>query len=60
VLTDLDIAALVAFHRERGAEATLHLIAVDDPSAFGVVALDDDGRIGDSSRSRRPARRRAT
>ena len=46
VLTDLDIAALVAFHRERGAEATLHLIAVDDPSAFGVVAIDDDGRIG--------------
>ncbi|MFN8022683.1 MAG: NDP-sugar synthase [Acidimicrobiales bacterium] len=45
VLTDLDIGALVAFHRESGAEATLHLIAVDDPSAFGVVAIDDDGRI---------------
>lgn len=45
VLTDLDIAALVRFHREQGADATLHLIAVDDPSAFGVVALDDQGRI---------------
>ena len=45
VLTDLDVAALVAFHRDRGAEATLHLIAVADPSAFGVVALDDDGRV---------------
>ena len=29
----------------RGAEATIHLIPVDDPSAFGVVELDDDGRI---------------
>lgn len=45
VLTDLDVGALVAFHRERGAAATLHLIAVDDPSSFGVVALDADGRI---------------
>lgn len=45
VLTDLDIAALVDFHRARGAEATLHLIAVPDPSAFGVVALDDVGRV---------------
>ncbi|MFN6118734.1 MAG: sugar phosphate nucleotidyltransferase [Actinomycetes bacterium] len=45
VLTDLDIGRLVAFHREREAAATIHLIAVDDPSAFGVVALDADGRI---------------
>jgi mannose-1-phosphate guanylyltransferase len=45
VLTDLDIATLVDFHRARGAEATLHLIAVPDPSAFGVVALDDVGRV---------------
>ena len=45
VLTDLDIDLLVAFHRKRGAMATLHLIAVDDPSSFGVVAIDDDGRI---------------
>lgn len=45
VLTDLDVAALVDFHRARHAEATLHLIGVDDPSAFGVVALDDLGRV---------------
>lgn len=45
VLTDLDIAALVEFHRQRGAEATLHLIAVPDPSAFGVVALDERGCV---------------
>jgi mannose-1-phosphate guanylyltransferase len=45
VLTDLDVSDLVRFHRERGAEATLHLIGVPDPSAFGVVALDEAGRV---------------
>jgi mannose-1-phosphate guanylyltransferase len=45
VLTDLDVARLVEFHRLRAAEATVHLIAVADPSAFGVVALDADGRV---------------
>jgi len=45
VLTDLSISQLVDFHRERGAEATIHLIGVEDPSAFGVVALDGDGRV---------------
>jgi mannose-1-phosphate guanylyltransferase len=45
VLTDLDVSQLVAFHREHGAEATIHLIGVPDPSAFGVVALQPDGRV---------------
>lgn len=45
VLTDLDIAALVAFHRSNGAEATLHLTPVDDPSAFGVVDSDPAGLV---------------
>jgi mannose-1-phosphate guanylyltransferase len=45
VMTDLDVAALVAAHRRFGAEATLHLIGVDDPSAFGVVDLADDGSV---------------
>lgn len=46
VITDLDVAELVAAHRDRGAEATLHLIGVDDPSAFGVVDLDDPDSTG--------------
>ena len=45
ILTDLDVSELVQFHREHGAEATIHLIGVPDPSAFGVVAVDDDGRV---------------
>jgi mannose-1-phosphate guanylyltransferase len=45
VLTDLDISALVDFHRRRRATATIHLTAVDDPSRFGVVTTDDQGRV---------------
>ena len=45
VLTDLDIAALVEFHRLHSAEAIIHLIGVDDPSSFGVVAIDSEGRV---------------
>jgi NDP-sugar pyrophosphorylase family protein len=45
VLTDLDVTALVSFHREHGAEGTIHLTPVSDPSAFGVVPTDDDGRV---------------
>jgi len=45
VITDLDVAALVEAHRRFGAEATLHLRPVGDPSAFGVVELDRDGRV---------------
>ena len=44
VLTDLDLTSLVAFHRERGAEGTIALHPVADPSTFGVVPTDDQGR----------------
>ena len=45
VLTDMDLTSLVAFHRERGAEGTIHLHPVADPSAFGVVPTASDGRV---------------
>ena len=45
VITDLDVTALVAFHDGRGAEASIALHAVDDPSAFGVVDADAEGRV---------------
>ena len=45
VLTDLDIAALVAFHDDHGGEGTIALHQVEDPSAFGVVPTDDGGRV---------------
>jgi mannose-1-phosphate guanylyltransferase len=45
VLTDLDVTALVAAHEASGAEGTIALTQVEDPSHFGVVATDDDGRV---------------
>lgn len=45
VLTDLDVSALVQFHDERGAEATIALTRVEDPSAFGVVPTRPDGEV---------------
>jgi mannose-1-phosphate guanylyltransferase len=45
VLGDLDITALIDFHRRRRAQATIHLFPVEDPSAFGVVATDADGKV---------------
>ena len=44
-LTDVDLESAVAFHEERGAEATLVLKEVDDPSEFGIVVVEDDGRV---------------
>lgn len=45
ILTDLDITALVKTHREKGAVVTITLTPVEDPTAYGLVPLDEDGRI---------------
>jgi mannose-1-phosphate guanylyltransferase len=45
VLTDMDLTALVAFHRARRAQGTIALHPVPDPSAFGVVPTDAEGRV---------------
>ncbi|MGH8981954.1 MAG: sugar phosphate nucleotidyltransferase [Acidimicrobiales bacterium] len=45
VLTDMDLGALVDFHRARGAEGTISLHPVDDPSRYGVVPTDTLGRV---------------
>jgi len=45
VLTDFDIASIVAFHREKQALVTLTLKEVPSPSPYGVIVTDDDGRV---------------
>lgn len=44
-LTDIDLTAMLEFHKAKGALATIGLTTVDDPSQFGVVVLEDDGSI---------------
>jgi mannose-1-phosphate guanylyltransferase len=45
ILTDLDLGALIAAHDRFGAEGTISLHRVDDPSAYGVVPTDESGRV---------------
>src|SRR5918994_3002016 len=45
VLTDVDLGAIVRFHEERGALATIGLTPVEDPLEFGIVITRDDGSI---------------
>jgi mannose-1-phosphate guanylyltransferase len=44
-LTDVDVGEVVAFHRERGALATLALMRVSDTSRYGVVELDPEQNL---------------
>jgi mannose-1-phosphate guanylyltransferase/phosphomannomutase len=44
-LCDIDLGALVAFHREKGAAVTIGLKSVDNPLEFGIVVTDEDGRV---------------
>lgn len=45
VLSRHSIADQVAFHVSKGADATLHLIEVEDARAFGCVPTDSEGRV---------------
>ena len=42
IVSDLDLGALIDAHRTRSAELSIALHEVEDPSRFGVVALDGD------------------
>jgi NDP-sugar pyrophosphorylase family protein len=44
-LTDVDLGQLLEAHRAKGALATIALKEVADPSDFGVVITENDGRI---------------
>lgn len=44
-LTDIDLRKLVAFHKKKGALATLALAPMQETEHFGVVDLDKDQRI---------------
>ena len=45
VLTDIDVTALIEQHARTHATATLALYPVDDPSAYGLVRLNDDRSV---------------
>jgi mannose-1-phosphate guanylyltransferase len=45
VLTDIPLAGQIAQHERTRAVATLALVAVPDPAAYGLVRLADDGSV---------------
>jgi mannose-1-phosphate guanylyltransferase len=45
ILTSLDLRAMLREHERKGGIGLLHLIRVEDPSSFGCVVHDADGRI---------------
>src|ERR1700733_11049042 len=47
VLTDIDLTAQIAQHERTGAHATLALVGVEDPRAYGVVQLNEDRSVRD-------------
>lgn len=45
VLTDLDLRRQIELHEELGAVATLGLAPVEDPTAYGLVRVGEDGAV---------------
>ena len=44
-ITDFDLSAAIAYHKEKKSKATLVLTRVPNPVEFGVVITDEEGRI---------------
>ncbi len=45
ILTDINISKVVNFHRNKNATVTLTLTEVEDPTPFGLILTDKDGRV---------------
>jgi mannose-1-phosphate guanylyltransferase / phosphomannomutase len=45
VVTDIDLSAVVRYHEEKGALATIALKAMENPLEFGIVITREDGSI---------------
>ncbi len=45
VFTDLDITAMIDFHRQRKAKVTIAITPVDDPTSYGLIETGADGRV---------------
>ncbi len=54
VLTDIDVSAQLEQHERTGARATLALIGVEDPSAYGLVRRHEDGSVSGFVEKPRP------
>jgi mannose-1-phosphate guanylyltransferase/phosphomannomutase len=45
ILTDLNLSELIAFHKAKKARATITMIRVTDPTAYGLIFTDEEGMV---------------
>jgi mannose-1-phosphate guanylyltransferase/phosphomannomutase len=45
VITDFDLSEAIRWHRGKKADATILLTRVENPIAYGITIVDDEGRI---------------
>jgi mannose-1-phosphate guanylyltransferase len=45
IFTDIDLTAMMGFHRQHRSKATIALTPVDDPTIYGVVETNSEGRV---------------
>jgi len=45
IFTDLDLTAMMDFHRQKQSLATIALTPVEDPTSYGLIDTDAQGRI---------------
>lgn len=45
ILTDLDIAKVIAVHGAKRADATITAVPIADPSGYGLIETETDGRV---------------
>ena len=45
IFTDLDLTDMLRFHQEKKAKITIALTPVEDPTAYGLIETDSEGRV---------------
>ncbi|OGC11902.1 hypothetical protein A3K48_05380 [candidate division WOR-1 bacterium RIFOXYA12_FULL_52_29] len=45
ILTDIDLTEMIALHKKKKAKVTLSLTKVEDPTSYGLIIADHEGRV---------------
>jgi mannose-1-phosphate guanylyltransferase len=45
ILSSIDLTDMIAFHKSKKADITISLTSVEDPTTYGLVPIDDKGRV---------------
>lgn len=45
ILTNLNLKSMISYHKSKKADITISLVAVEDPTAYGLVPIDKNGKV---------------